>query len=249
MRTLLVDSEAAWMAEKIQQSHPACQVVGVYPHGHANLKDFQGKRPEAAVVSLDLPGIDGLELAKLLLKKGCEVIISSEWSTFAYEALRSGAADYLLKPCAEQDLQTAIGRVLRRVSEKAKLRDATASRADPAPAPVQGWNRPGYIAVRTRESISFVPVEQIIRCESQKGQWTMILENAPPLPISCDTGRLEQKLAAYPFIRASRDCMVNLCKVEQIRMRQNEFVLLDGARVKVARYLREQVYDRLKDLW
>ena len=247
MRTLLVDSDAAWMAEKIQQSHPACQVVGVYPQGHTNLKDFQSRRPEAAIVSLDLPGIDGLDLANLLLKKGCEVIISSEWSTFAYEALRSGAADYLLKPCAEEDLQTAIGRVLRRVSEKAKLR-GVASRADPVPAAAQGWNRPGYIAVRAQENISFVPVEQIIRCEARKGQWTIFLENAPPLPISCDTDRLQQKLSAYPFIRTGRDCIVNLHKVERFQLRNNEFELIDGARVKVAGKLREELYERLKEL-
>lgn len=246
MRTLLVDSDAAWMAEKIQQSHPACQVVGVYPHGHANLKNFQSSRPEAAIVSLDLPGIDGLDLANLLLKKGCEVIISSEWSTFAYEALRSGAADYLLKPCAEEDLQTAIGRVLRRVSEKAKLRDA-ASRADPVPAAAQGWNRPGYIAVRARENISFVPVEQIIRCEARKGEWTIILENAPALPVSCDADRLQQKLSPYPFIRTGRDCIVNLCKVERFQLRKNEFVLTDGARVKVGREIREELGERLKE--
>ncbi|MCK6692296.1 MAG: LytTR family DNA-binding domain-containing protein [Thermoanaerobaculia bacterium] len=246
MRTLLVDSDAAWMAEKIQQSYPACQVVGVYPHGHANLKDFQSRRPEAAIVSLDLPGIDGLDLANLLLKKGCEVIISSEWSTFAYEALRSGAADYLLKPCAEEDLQTAIGRVLRRVSEKAKLRDV-ASRADPVPAPGQGWNRPGYIAVRARENISFVPVDQIIRFEAQKGQWTIFLENAPPLPVNCDTSRLEQKLSPYPFIRTGRDCMVNLHKVERFQLQKNEFVLTDGARVKVAKGMQEEVRERLKE--
>lgn len=247
MRTLLVDSDAAWMAERIQQFHPACQVIGMYTQDHTNLKDFQSRRPEAAIVSLDMPDIDGLGLANLLLKKGCEVIISSEWSTFAYEALRSGAADYLLKPCTEEDLQKAIGRVLRRVSEKAKLRDAAESRADPAPAIAQGWNRPGYIAVRVEESISFVPVEQIIRCEAHKGEWTIILENAPPLPIACDTSRLEQKLSPYPFLRTGRDCMVNLHKVKRFQLLKNEFVLIDGARVKVAEKLRKELRERLKE--
>ena len=69
---------------------------------------------EADIVLLDIemPGISGLEAAKLILeqKKDVKIIFITAFPLFSYaqEALKLGASDYILKPVDKNDLIRAV---------------------------------------------------------------------------------------------------------------------------------------------
>lgn len=75
-------------------------------------------RPDIAIVDVAMPGMDGLELTRLLKTRlpQTRVIILSAYDDFSFvqSALRSGACDYILKPLDEEELFRAI--------DEAKLR-------------------------------------------------------------------------------------------------------------------------------
>lgn len=247
MKTLLVDAEAGWIADKIMGMFPDCEFTGIYSKYPAFEEVFQSGCPEAAILSLDISEAgDGLGIAKQLIKSGCQVIISSKWTTFAYEALCNGAADYLLKPCMEEDIRRAISRVSERIFEREKILKAGNPGLSALDTSYNSVNC-GYILLRAGESIRLIMVEKIIRIEDCNGRLTIFMENRQQINPSCSLLYLERKLIRYSFFRASSTCIVNLLKVAGFWLSKKQCTLIDGSIITLDDEMLERVQESLND--
>ena len=93
--------------------------------GELALEAFKQKRFDLLVADLRLPGIDGMEVIKLVKKETpeTEVIVITGYGTTAkaVEAMKLGVHDFLPKPFTEDQIKTAIGEALNvRVRKPAK---------------------------------------------------------------------------------------------------------------------------------
>lgn len=82
--------------------------------------------PDILLADIRMPGMDGLELAKraALLHPQLKTIILSGHDAFAYaqKAIQAGVIEYLLKPCSQETLNTALSLACRAVEkERRKL--------------------------------------------------------------------------------------------------------------------------------
>src|SRR5215204_6374972 len=73
--------------------------------------------PDLVLTDLRMPGIDGIELVKNL-KTHCPeipaVMVTAQGTVeAAVQAMRSGAADFLLKPCTPEAIEVVIDRIER----------------------------------------------------------------------------------------------------------------------------------------
>lgn len=80
-------------------------------------KDYILKeKPELIITDVQMPSISGLELAEIIYenKLSTRVIILSGYSDFSYaqQAIRLGAIDYLIKPIRKNDLLPVVKRSL-----------------------------------------------------------------------------------------------------------------------------------------
>jgi two-component system cell cycle sensor histidine kinase/response regulator CckA len=70
-------------------------------HGRAGLEQFRRARPDCVLLDLNLPDIDGLDLLRRILREPdpCPVIVVTAYGSeqVAVEAMKSGAADYVVK--------------------------------------------------------------------------------------------------------------------------------------------------------
>jgi DNA-binding response OmpR family regulator len=77
------------------------------------------------LLDLRMPGMDGVEVMRWARKSHSDllVIILTAYGTLesAIEAVRAGAADYLLKPSSIRDTEAAIARALRRRRERSQV--------------------------------------------------------------------------------------------------------------------------------
>lgn len=119
VRVLLADDHTLVRAglRKLLESMPDIEVVGEAPDGVAALTLVAQLQPQLVLMDIAMPGLNGLEAMTRLLaaSPGIRVLILSMHQNEEYvrQALRQGAAGYLMKDAAPTELDLAIKTVLR----------------------------------------------------------------------------------------------------------------------------------------
>lgn len=119
VRILLADDHAVLRdgVRMILETNPGFEVVGTADNGADAVALAQSLQPDIAVLDVAMPEINGLEATREI--RACcpetEVIILSmhEGEDYLREALRAGAAGYVLKRAAAKELVGAIRAVRR----------------------------------------------------------------------------------------------------------------------------------------
>lgn len=118
-RVLLVDDHALVRAgiRALLQGKDGIQVVAETGQGHAALRLISELRPNLILLDLTMPDINGFEILEQVTERFQEtrVIILSVHATpeYAIRALRAGAAGYVPKSAASDELEEAIATVAR----------------------------------------------------------------------------------------------------------------------------------------
>ncbi len=119
LRVLLADDHTLVRAglRKLLESMPEVEVVGEADDGLALLQRAQELQPNLVLMDIAMPGLNGLETTARLTKAlpDVRVVILSMHQNEEYvrQALRNGAAAYLLKDAAPLELELALKAVLR----------------------------------------------------------------------------------------------------------------------------------------
>jgi len=84
------------------------QIIGEADDGHAALQLLEERKPQLAVVDINMPGMDGLELIRAARSRGLKtlfiVLTMYRDEEYLREALALGVRGYLLKESAGTDL-------------------------------------------------------------------------------------------------------------------------------------------------
>ena len=92
-----------------------CRVIGEAADGKSGFDLILTRNPDLVICDIRMPLMDGLEMTLQLRKRGIgvKIIFLTAYSDFSYiqKALRLGAVDYILKPFADGQLESAIRRI------------------------------------------------------------------------------------------------------------------------------------------
>lgn len=107
---------------KLLESSERFRWIGEAEDGEEALVLIERLRPDVVVTDIRMPGLNGLELIERLKLSDPqpEFVILSGYNDFPFiqEAIRQGAADYLLKPLKPDEFYSTLGRVDDRLREK-----------------------------------------------------------------------------------------------------------------------------------
>ena len=97
---------------------PAVHVVGEAATGQEALGLLPLKQPDALLLDISMPGIDGMTLAQMLKDQQVApaIIFCTAWTDQAVEAFECEAVDYLVKPVRAERLEAAIDKARRFVA-------------------------------------------------------------------------------------------------------------------------------------
>lgn len=74
-------------------------------------------RPDIIITDIQMPGRNGIEMAKLVLEQlpGVRIVVLTGYDDFEFarEALRFGAVDYVLKPVGEEEMLSTMLKVVQ----------------------------------------------------------------------------------------------------------------------------------------
>ena len=108
MRVLVVDDEPLARARlrALLASMPLTEVVGEAGDGQAAIDACMRLQPDAVLLDIAMPGMDGLEAARALanLQPRPAVVFCTAYDAHALSAFEAQALDYLVKPVRSERL-------------------------------------------------------------------------------------------------------------------------------------------------
>jgi len=226
MRVLAVDDELPALADlaRMLEASPAVKRVETAASAAEALVALgDGDTIDAVFLDVRMPGLDGLELARVLrrFERPPAVVFVSAFDDAAVDAFELDALDYLVKPVSRTRLDEAIERVARRS-------------AIPEPPPEDETVavdalRGGGTRLLPRSSIVYLQAHgDYVRVASTEGRFL----------VRARLSELEERWESHGFVRVHRGFVVNLRRAVEVRPRLNGtavLVMVDGAEVPIAR--------------
>ncbi|HYD57603.1 MAG TPA: LytTR family DNA-binding domain-containing protein [Burkholderiales bacterium] len=202
LKLFIVDDEAP-ARERIKEllgdiaAELPTEVVGEARHGHEALERFPASGAELLLLDIQMPGMDGLELARHLvgLESPPAFVFVTAHDRHALDAFELNALDYLLKPVRAERLAAA----LRKAAGAPRDRIAESLR--------KAAGRPReYLSIVERNRISLVPVRDIVFLRAEQKYVTLRTREREYL-IEDPLVALEREFADR-FVRIHRNCLV-----------------------------------------
>lgn len=132
-RLMMIDDDKA-IREHLKEIIPweglDLKLVAEAAEGEEAMAAFMQEEPHIVITDINIPLIDGMELARRFLEKerDTQLILITGYGTLDYarEAIKAGTVDFLLKPLETEELicalEKAIGNMERKTEEMAKLK-------------------------------------------------------------------------------------------------------------------------------
>ena len=97
-------------------------MIDTAENGEQGLELIKTKKPDIVITDITMPGMDGLTMIEHARQIGCEsnFIILSGYNDFEYakRAMEYGVNHYLLKPCNEKELSSALMAIVKKLTQQ-----------------------------------------------------------------------------------------------------------------------------------
>ena len=207
---------AAEIREELSRAWPELDVSAVVHDGHAAVAAIERLRPQILFLDVQMPGLSGLEVARLC-GTSAHVVFITAFDRYAVQAFEDGAIDYVLKPLDPARLARAVQRLKARLgsapADLARLLDQLAQ----APAAAE---RMRWITVLHGRDIRFITVDEVICFEADSKYVTVVTADGESL-ITTPLKELLPGLDPKVFWQIHRGTIVNVNAIEVVRRLSN----------------------------
>ncbi len=215
LRVMVVDDESP-ARRRLRELLDDCAsslplaVVGEAANGREALDLMQSAPPDLVLTDIHMPDMDGIELARHLLKlpRPPVVMFTTAFQEHALEAFDVHAVDYLVKPVRVQRLLSALQKV-------PKLRPLDAERISQLPA-----NARRFLSVTERSRVVLVPVDEVVYLKAELKYITIRTHDREFL-LEESLTRLESEFG-HRFVRVHRNCLVARDAIRGFERRVND---------------------------
>ena len=210
LSVLIVDDERL-ARERLQSLLARCvdppvRVVGEAANAVQAMAAVQREGPDLLLLDVHMPGLDGMELAKVLrqLEKPPAVVFVTAFAEHAVQAFELEAADYLTKPVRLARLQLALQKVMRTVHG-----DAGASALAEQDA----------ILIQDRGRTERVPVSEVIYLKAEL-KYLTVRTLTQSFILDASLNDIEERYAGR-FLRIHRNAVVARRAIRALEKQQN----------------------------
>jgi DNA-binding LytR/AlgR family response regulator len=194
---------------------PGVAVVAEVADGRAAVA---AHRPDALFLDVEMPGLTGTELLRLLPEPHPAVVFVTAYPQHAVEAFAGGAVHYLLKPISRIGVAQALGRIR------------------PKDDPLQAaWLR---IPARHRGATRLLRPEEVDALVADLGDCTAWTADGP-LGVDGTLAHWEERLSQKGFVRVHRNALVRLDAVKALSGADE--LVLPGGRLAISRRRMDEV--------
>lgn len=215
LRIVIADDErpARMFLKTILDDFEDVEIVGEAENGAEAIELIKEKKPDLALLDLQMPEATGFDVVRILRKNQLPLVaFVTAYDEYAVQAFEVNAVDYLLKPIEKARLRETLQRAHERLDqadfrtqESAKLKAVAEIYQENAQT--QFLER---IPVWLRDEIVLVPVKEVASIVADGELLHITTLQNKRFTINYRLKDLEARLAPDKFVRLSRGALANL---------------------------------------
>jgi DNA-binding LytR/AlgR family response regulator len=210
IRIYIVDDEAPARRELkyLLEKTGGVEVIGEAANSSIALTEISELMPQLVFLDIQMPGINGLELARTLgpLPEKPLIIFSTAFDKYAAQAFDVEAVDFLCKPFTLERVARAVTKAAKMIAMQAPGYAAQAS---------ETGNQCRRIPLSKGGAIVPTSSERIVFIRSEEGEVAVHVDDGI-YRTRFTLNELEQKLAGVGFVRTHRSYLVNINRVRDV---------------------------------
>ncbi len=224
---LIVDDNkvARLMLRQLLEKSQTVNIIGEYEDAISAKKALENTAVDMLFLDVEMPGMTGLELLKLLPVKPLTILTTAKQG-YAVEAFEMNVVDYLVKPFTMGRLLLAVERAVELLkSEDTQL----------------GQVSTDFMFIKESKVIRKLNLSDILWMEA-KGDYVKVHVQGKSHIIHSSLRALEDRLPAQQFIRVHRSYIIAFNKIDYI---EDMVVHIHDAAIPVSDSYREQLLTKL----
>lgn len=232
-KAIIVDDEAllvSGLLALLKEFCPEVEVVGTASSAfEANLK-IQTTQPDIVFLDINLPKVNGLEMLEAIDNKTFQVIIITAYDSYALQALKAGAIDYILKPIMSSEVKTAVDKAIALINNDQEFHSSDKKEQPVAEPEV---NR---IVIHHNNSYILIEFDDILYLEADRNYSNIVLENGKVISSARSLKAYDELLAKDIFFRVHKSYLINTLKIKEYLKEGKERIALmkNGKRIAVS---------------
>ncbi len=221
LRVIVADDErpAREFLKSFLKAMDDVEIVGEAEDGGAAIELVRERRPDLALLDIQMPEVSGIDVVKALGSGEMPLVaFVTAYDDFAVQAFELNAIDYLLKPIEKTRLRETLDRAYERL-EHANWRETEHGNIRNAVRTYEESSRPGHlerIPVKLREDIVLVPVAEIASIVADGELLRITTESNQRFVVNYRLKDLESRLAPESFVRVSRGALVSVAMISSV---------------------------------
>jgi DNA-binding LytR/AlgR family response regulator len=221
LRVVVADDErpARAFLKNILREFDDVEIVGEAENGAEAVEIIKDRKPDLALLDLQMPEVTGLDVVRLLRKNQMPLVaFVTAYDEYAVQAFEVNAVDYLLKPVEKSRLRET----LQRAHERLEQTDFRENETEKLRSAVKNYDEAARteflerIPVKKADEIFLIPVGEIVSVVADGELLHITTRGAQRYAINYRLKDLEARLAPDRFVRLSRGALVNLEMIAKI---------------------------------
>lgn len=222
MRTMIVDDEIPAVRELkfLLSNYTEIEVVGEAYDGEDALELARKLKPEIIFLDIHMTSRDGIETARELIKQNPApfIVFATGYDQYALQAFELNAVDYLLKPFQEERIASTIARIMKWAEKKETTEKVfVENEIEKMLQQTVNLKLTDKLAVWDTEKIKVIDYDEILYISVDGRQCTVHTVHGNYIAYM-NLKDLEAKLPTDRFFRTHRAYIVNLSKIDEIKI-------------------------------
>ncbi len=199
-------------------------------------KIIRENKPDIIFLDIEMPNGNGFDLINNIQDLHCNIIFITAFETYAVEAFRKNAIDYLLKPLNIDQLMEAVTKVS---TNNISTNNISTIKETIEKIPPQ--QQAQHIKLPTMHGFDWLPVSNISYIKASNNYSIIYLIDGAKYTVSKTLGDYEIQLPSHNFVRIHREHIVNIHEIARYIKGRGGYVILKNNEHLDVSYRRKQL--------
>ncbi len=204
------------------------------------LKVIAQEKPRILFLDIEMGKETSFDLLQKLepgMREEMELIFTTAHESYALQAIKFAALDYLLKPITKDDLKQALEKIENRKMKLSMTEVMELFRHNLD----HNTTATKRIVLPVNNRYETIPISEIIRCQSDDNYTTFFLKDKRKLVVAKTLKEYEELLEKFDFCRVHHYHLINMAHVKGYQKGEGGSVIMDdGSEVSISRRKKEE---------